>query len=251
MRLLVSVRGASEAAAALAGGADIVDAKDPAAGALGAVTPDVLRHIVATVAGRRMVTAALGEAADEQAVAQAAAVAAASGATLIKVGFAGVGSATRTCQLLAAAVDGASGAGTIAVAYADYAGVGSVAPEGVVDAAVRAGAVGLLVDTADKRGPGLRGLVDRQTLGLWVDAAHTAGLLVAVAGQVTLDDVPWLQGLGADVIGVRGAACDGGRHGAVSAARVQVLARALAATASAHRRDWIHTLEQSDVADSG
>ena len=38
MRLLVSVRSAEEAAAAVMGGADIVDAKEPALGSLGPVS---------------------------------------------------------------------------------------------------------------------------------------------------------------------------------------------------------------------
>ena len=47
MRLLVSVRSAEEVAAALAGGADIIDAKEPARGSLGAVTATVLSAIAA------------------------------------------------------------------------------------------------------------------------------------------------------------------------------------------------------------
>ncbi len=66
MRLLVSVKNAEEAMAALAGGADLIDAKDPAAGALGAVSLDVLRDIHSTVAGLRPVSAALGDAIDER-----------------------------------------------------------------------------------------------------------------------------------------------------------------------------------------
>ena len=45
MRLLVSVASATEASAALAGGADVIDAKNPLAGALGAVSVGVLREI--------------------------------------------------------------------------------------------------------------------------------------------------------------------------------------------------------------
>lgn len=45
MRLLVSVRDAGEARAALAGGAEIVDAKDPARGSIGAVSPEALQGI--------------------------------------------------------------------------------------------------------------------------------------------------------------------------------------------------------------
>jgi (5-formylfuran-3-yl)methyl phosphate synthase len=227
MRLLVSVRDAAEAAAALAGGADIVDAKEPAAGPLGAVTADALREIVAAVGGRRMVTAALGDAGDGAQIAQAAADAAASGAALVKIGFAGIGSVTRACELLTATIDGARGVGTIAVAYADYRVVEGLPPPAVIEAAVRAGAVGLLVDTAEKSGPGLRALVDQQTLNLWIDAAHEAGLLAAVAGQVAVADVPWLRQLSADVVGVRGAVCEGGRNGTVTAASVRSLTAAL------------------------
>ena len=53
MRLLVSVADAAEARAALAGGADIIDAKEPRHGALGAVAPDVLRAIRNAVGAER------------------------------------------------------------------------------------------------------------------------------------------------------------------------------------------------------
>ncbi|MBM3821162.1 MAG: hypothetical protein FJW14_19395, partial [Acidimicrobiia bacterium] len=61
MRLLVSVADAIDAAAALDGGADIIDAKDPRAGALGAVPLTVFREIHARVGGMRPVSAALGD----------------------------------------------------------------------------------------------------------------------------------------------------------------------------------------------
>ena len=46
MHLLVSVRSAEEAASALAGGADVIDAKDPAAGTLGPVAAQVFREMM-------------------------------------------------------------------------------------------------------------------------------------------------------------------------------------------------------------
>ena len=51
-KMLASVTGAEEAEIALAGGADIIDLKDPKAGALGAVSTAVIRQAVAAVAGR-------------------------------------------------------------------------------------------------------------------------------------------------------------------------------------------------------
>jgi len=121
-----------------------------------------------------------------------------------------------------------------------------------VPAAVDAGAVGILVDTADKRGPGLRALVDRKTLAAWVARAHDAGLFVTLAGRLTADDLPFVRAAGADIAGVRGAACDGGRLGRLSPEKVwklrsyagstdPLIAEAIASGASAGRIDTMRS----------
>src|SRR5438874_2672167 len=107
MRLLVSVANAAEASAALLGGADIIDAKDPHNGALGAVSGAVLREIRVACAGARPLTAALGDATTEAEVEQAARDFCTAGAALVKVGFAGIACARRVESLIAAAVRGA------------------------------------------------------------------------------------------------------------------------------------------------
>ncbi|HXE57924.1 MAG TPA: (5-formylfuran-3-yl)methyl phosphate synthase, partial [Gemmatimonadales bacterium] len=61
MRLLVSVADPEEAVRALAGGAAILDAKDPAQGSLGAVTPAALADLLAAVPPDCPVSAALGD----------------------------------------------------------------------------------------------------------------------------------------------------------------------------------------------
>lgn len=228
IRLLVSVESVAETSAALEGGADIIDAKDPHKGALGAVSVDALRAIHATVAGARPVSAALGDATDEPAIERAAFASVSAGAWFVKIGFAGTASAERVAALIAAAVRGADAAGTddagvIAVAYADADRALSLAPSALVDVAAAAGAVGLLLDTADKSGPGLRRLVAPDALVAWVARAHGAGLLVALAGQLTADDLSFVHDAGADIAGVRGAACDGGRTGRVTVERVRAL----------------------------
>src|SRR5205809_7213500 len=121
MRLLISVASAIEASAALAGGADLIDAKDAHAGALGPMAPAVLREIHAVVAGARPVTAALGDADNEESIERSARIYAAAGAALVKVGFAGVANHCHVAALITAAVRGASsaGGGVVAVAYAD------------------------------------------------------------------------------------------------------------------------------------
>ena len=224
MRLLVSVKNVEEAAAALAGGADVIDAKDPAMGALGAVSLDMLRAIHATVAGRRPVSAALGDAIDEGTTGRAASAYARAGASLVKIGFAGTSDLTRLRALLAAARAGAAAdAGIIAVAYADADRAASPDPWAIVDAAASAGATGVLLDTADKHGPALRALMTGDTLASWVAAAHDAGLLVALAGKLSADDLEFVRDTGADIAGVRGAACDGDRMGRVVAEKVRLL----------------------------
>ena len=239
MRLLVSVASAAEASAALAGGADVIDAKDPRRGALGAVSPEALREIRAAVDGARPMTAALGDAGDEATIERDARVFTTAGAALVKVGFAGINDAGRVSALTAAAVRGAKAGngGVVAVAYADADRAASLAPGALVAAAARAGAAGLLIDTAEKSGAGLRALVARRVLAAWVSEAQAAGLIVALAGQLTADDLPFARDAGADIAGVRGAACDGGRTGRVSADKVRML-RAVCEELNGLRTNW-------------
>ncbi len=61
MRLLVRVVSADEARGALAGGADIVDVKDPGEGSLGAPAPGVLSDVIRAVGTRAPVSVALGD----------------------------------------------------------------------------------------------------------------------------------------------------------------------------------------------
>ncbi len=63
--LLVSVRSVAEARAALAGGATLIDVKEPARGSLGRADAGAIEQILAAVGGRAPVSAALGEWADD------------------------------------------------------------------------------------------------------------------------------------------------------------------------------------------
>jgi uncharacterized protein (UPF0264 family) len=231
MQLLVSVATPAEARHAVDGGADLIDAKDPSAGALGAVSLDTLRQIHALVAGRRIVTAALGDATDEKSVERVAFNYGSIGVGFVKVGFAGTTDPSHVERLLRAAVRGvrATGVkhcGVVAVGYADTGGAKSAAATVIVDIAARAGVVGVLLDTADKDGPGLRQLLDIGDVIALVARAHKEGLLVALAGKLTLEDLAWLNASNADIVGVRGAACAKGRASRVVEAKVRALNRA-------------------------
>jgi uncharacterized protein (UPF0264 family) len=228
MQLLVSVANAAEARHALDGGADLIDAKDPSAGALGAVSLGTLRQIHALVAGQRVVTAALGDAEDEDSVERAAVDYGETGVGFVKVGFAGTTDLACVERLIEAAVRGLrvtdrQRCGVVAVAYADTGGATSVEPTALTDIAARAGATGVLLDTADKDGPGLLSLFSTAALQSWVTRAHAAGLIVALAGKLTASDLSLISETGADIVGVRGAACEEGRSSRVTAAQVRAL----------------------------
>jgi uncharacterized protein (UPF0264 family) len=151
VRLLVSVRDAVEAAAAVDGGAEIVDAKEPAAGSLGAVAPAVLAAIRKVVPSRLEVSAALGDVADEAGVERALGEVRVSLA-YVKLGFLGVADRGRVKSLLERGVNRtASLPGRprlIAVAYADWRETGGLPPAELAELVTESGASGLLVDTA-------------------------------------------------------------------------------------------------------
>jgi uncharacterized protein (UPF0264 family) len=116
----------------------------------------------------------------------------------------------------------------VLVAYADTPAL-AMSPATLLEVASTAGAAGVLLDTADKSGPRLTELVSPTWLTNWVAAAHGRSLLVALAGRLLAEDLPIVRRCGADVAGVRGAACDGGRGGSIRPARVRHLRRACAA----------------------
>lgn len=222
MRLLVSVRNATEAAAALAGGADIVDAKEPLNGALGAVTPPVLHAIATTVAGAAPVSVALGDAGTDD-IAVGLRAAATVGAAFVKVGFAGTQDHDRVARDVAAIARLVAPAALILVAYADHEQAGAPAPDTLIVLAQRFKASGILLDTYDKRGAALTTVMSERALRGFVRRAQSAGLRVALAGRLTAEDIDLVLDTGANIVGIRGAACEGGRAGVVSAARVFAL----------------------------
>jgi len=229
MRLLVSVRDAVEAQAALAGGADIVDAKEPLNGALGQVEPATLRSISDAVAGAAPLSMALGDY-DSDAIDGSMHSAATAGVTFVKIGFAG--SRFRTLDHRGPGTDQAPGTknqgpqrhvALIVVAYADYIKADAPSPDEVIEIGRRMNARGVLLDTYDKAGPGLTSLMTAPALRAFVARAQSHGQIAALAGKLTADDIELVCEAGADIAGFRGAACEGGRAGVVSAARVRAL----------------------------
>jgi uncharacterized protein (UPF0264 family) len=231
MRLLVSVRSAAEVAPAVAGGAEIIDAKEPSLGSLGAVSAATLRAIVLALPSALPLSVALGDPADAASVTEAfaplAGVAPHARETYVKLGLASVRDVTGAEAVIAAALEAASRAparpAVIVVAYADHAAAGAPPRDVVSRLAAAAGAHGVLLDTWMKDGRDLFHHVGPSELRRWVVDAKREGLLVALAGSLSAEGLQHVAELPADVVGVRGAACAGGREGAVSEERVRRL----------------------------
>jgi len=231
MPLLVSVRSAEEVAAALAGGADIIDAKEPARGSLGPVEAAVLAAIARRTPGSVPLSVALGDCAsagEVRAAIDAARLPKRGAPAYLKLGFAGVASVERIAELLetavAAAAEAANESRIVAVAYADHGAAGTLTPEDVLRAAIAARANGFLVDTLQKDGRVLLDHLSLERLTALSLSARGAGLLFALAGSLEPDAISRVAAI-ADVVGVRGAACRGGRAGVVDAVRVAELRR--------------------------
>jgi uncharacterized protein (UPF0264 family) len=244
VELLISVRTAGETAAALAGGADIIDAKEPANGALGPVTPETLRAIDHSVPIDRPMSVALGDLRSVAGVwvAMSALPLRSRSRVYVKVGLAGVAGAPERRTLLAAATEAAAAHPAalrlIPVVYADDEGGERLARE-IRTQAARIGAAGVLVDTARKDGRTLLDWWPEARLREWVRAVQGDGLQAALAGSLGVAELKRVAVLEPDVVGVRGAACAGGRSGSVEAARVRTLRRAIrlerAVTAANHK----------------
>ena len=243
MRLLVSVRSAAEVGPAVSGGAEIVDAKEPSAGSLGAVTPAALSAIASALPRHIPLSVALGDAADGGAAARSVwaalealqAAGPRAGTTYLKLGLASASGPSAARRLVDGAVRAASRsrALVVVVAYADHEAATAPAPGVVSRVAADAGAYGVLLDTCRKDGSNLFQHMPPEALRAWIGAARQVGLLVALAGSLDAEGVRTVARLPADVVGVRGAACDGGREGVLLEERVRLLRRALASGAAA------------------
>ena len=233
MKLLVSVVDDAEARLAVAGGVDVVDVKNPAEGSLGAPDPGVIARVRDVVPAELELSAAIGDLPSLPGTAALAALGAVrSGAAYVKIGLWGPSTTQDAVAVLSAAREAVdSDAAVIAVAYADAARVPSrpLPPSELVTAARRAGVSGCLLDTAIKDGRGLLSWLAADALAELVAEAHRAGLQMALAGELRAEDLPAIRATGADIVGVRSAACrDGRRTAALDPPRIARLRDACA-----------------------
>jgi dihydroneopterin aldolase len=216
-RMLASVNGPEEAEIALAGGADIIDLKDPAHGALGAVAPDVIRATVEVMGRRRLVSAVVGDLpmAPDLIVATVRDIAG-TGVDFVKLGIFPGGDPV---GCIAALADEAKRVKLVAVFFADASPDLSLLP-----LLKRAGFVGAMLDTHGKASGRLLDHIALPRLSGFVEECRAFGLMTGLAGSLEAPDVPRLLVLAPDLLGFRGALCgQGGRTAAIELGCVQAI----------------------------
>lgn len=202
-KLLVSVRSVSEALTAAAAGADVIDFKEPGRGPLAPVDASVWAA-AASALPDAVLSAALGE--SDTAVAVANRVP--PGFQFAKVGPSGL---TTVSQLqrrwhdlpLPASVE------LVPVAYADHQAADCVDVDRVLDCVIATDRSRMLIDTFRKDGRSLTDHLGAASLIQLLLRARAAGVWIALAGSLRLDQVQRLleQEIQADCWGVRGDVC--------------------------------------------
>jgi uncharacterized protein (UPF0264 family) len=234
-KLLVSVRSAVEAHAALAGGAAIIDIKEPSRGPLGRADCSIWREVRQVVPGTVPVSVALGEL-NEWFDRERLALPRAAwwGIAFRKLGLADAEPAwcerwRKLREELGGEAVGRAGelgesSAWVAVVYLDWEAARAPDPDAVIREAVEIeDCRGVLFDTWDKS---RRTGVDLNWKGR-IARVRNAGRFVALAGSLDAEAIRRLRPLEPDIFAVRGAACQAGdRHAPIDAGRVARLVEA-------------------------
>ncbi|MEJ7591846.1 MAG: (5-formylfuran-3-yl)methyl phosphate synthase [Planctomycetaceae bacterium] len=231
-QLLVSARNVDEAIAAIEGGADIIDVKDPHRGSLGCAAPEVILAIADAISriqgSKPPLSLALGElqewkSSDLTTLRNAIQSAA---PQFLKLGLAESCTAQGTASWI---VEWERVRTTIigthewvAVAYADGIKARSPSVDRILQAAIEGNCRILLIDTHTKNGTSLLDHLSMDALQIIRRQTREHGLKLALAGSVSQSDLPLLLRIQPDIIAVRGAVCEhGDRTATISKVRVQ------------------------------
>lgn len=209
-RVLASVANLEEACQAYSEGADIIDLKNPSAGALGALPLSVIATITAKLSGVTPLSATIGDIPMyPDAIVTAVKAVAATGVDYVKIGFFPNGDWSAVLQGLQSQV--APGTQMIAVLFADQSPSLKWLPT-----IAQYGFAGAMLDTANKDiGPLLK-VCEVSFLADFVATCRASSLVCGLAGSLRLDDIPELLTFNPDYLGFRGALCHRDRRSALN-----------------------------------
>jgi uncharacterized protein (UPF0264 family) len=216
-----------EAIAALSGGADLIDVKEPRKGPLGRAEIEIVRAIVGTVGSKAPVSAALGELGDISLPVYKSY--AGLGLRFVKLGLSRCGDRQWRRGLLD--IRDNLGGETLLVpsAYADYDSVAAPSIEEVESFAREHHFSHFLIDTYHKDG---RSLLDHPEACSFLNRLRQlqdqGGIEVALAGSLQLRQIAEVMQYRPAWIAVRGAACrNGNRNEPICEERVLAITRML------------------------
>jgi uncharacterized protein (UPF0264 family) len=198
---LASITDIDEARQVLAAGANIIDAKNPHAGALGALPLDTVRAIVDAVGGHVPVSATVGDFPDmdPHAVSHVVNMMGATGVDYVKLGLF-PSPALHDC--LEALRPICRDLRLVAVLFADR------NPDILLaDRLADLGFKGIMLDTMDKSAGGLLQHQSLESLASFVGKIRGLNLISGLAGSLRKADIPVLAPLAPDYLGFRGALC--------------------------------------------
>lgn len=213
---LASVRDEAEARAVQAGGADVIDFKNPADGALGALPAAEVAAIRAALGPGVVTSAVLGNLpTTPHALTAAAARMAETGVDYLKFGiFPGY----EAQAAIAALAPLARRIRLIGVFFADAEPDFSLLP-----VLAEFGLAGALLDTLDKKGGSLLARCSIARLADFVARCRRLGLSAGLAGRLEPPDIPRLLLLAPDLLGFRSALCAEERAGALDPDRIALI----------------------------
>jgi (5-formylfuran-3-yl)methyl phosphate synthase len=215
MQVLISTVSADETRSILDTGVDIIDVKNVNEGSLGAQFPWLTREIVELTRPTGIKTSAtLGDLPYKPGTAALAAYGAAvCGVTYIKAGLHGANTYEQACEVMDAVRRAVRIVGVdldvVASGYADYRRFGGLSTDDLVRVARDTKCDVVMVDTAIKDGSTLFDALSIDEIRDFVREGHRAGLRVALAGSLKSAHEAVLFELEPDIIGVRGAVCEG------------------------------------------
>ena len=201
-RLLASVNSLEEALIVLQADVDIIDLKQPALGALGALSTQQVQKIVASLENAKPVSATVGDLPMQaEVIVNAVKAMAGTGVDYIKIGFFPDQNWSEVITKLATLTQGQLK--LIAVLFADQ------RPDlNYIEQFSEAGFAGIMLDTINKSGGSLTQVMPLATLQDFVQTARQYQLLCGLAGSLRIADIQTLLPLQADYLGFRGALCE-------------------------------------------
>lgn len=220
IRMLASVTNLLEAQIVNEAGVDIIDVKNPAAGALGALPCEDVKRVVEVVAKKKPVSATIGDVVIEPtAILTRVEKMSLTGVDYIKIGFL-PGEWLPVIVALQPVIK--KGTRLIAVLFADYPFTCQT-----IRYFSEAGFVGVMLDTYNKKRGSLVRFLHLPQLEDFISYARSVGLLTGLAGSLTIEDVPYLKQIAPDYLGFRGALCKGDRIACIDSIAVHQILSAV------------------------